>query len=68
MIRREHLPYLVGDRVYGGGRKFPNLGPSDPLGYRERDLKHKARRDALLRRMKARQKGNYMSADAKREI
>jgi hypothetical protein len=61
-------PYLVGDRVYGGGRPFPNIGPSDPMGYRERDLRHKARRDAVLRRMKANNSKNYMSADAQRSV
>lgn len=66
---KQHLPYLVGNRVYGpGGRPFPNIGPSDPLGYKERDLKYKARRNALLRRLKAKQKGNFMSSDYGREI
>lgn len=59
----ESNPYLVGNRIYGGSRSFPNLGPSDPLGYRERDLKDRARRFAMLRRMKAMQQGKYMSAD-----
>lgn len=66
--RKEHLPYSVGNRIYGGSRSFPNLGPSDPSGYRERDLKYKARRSALLRRLKAQQKGNYMSPDVGREM
>lgn len=56
-------PYLVGNRVYGGGRPFPNIGPSDPMGYRERDLRHKARQSAILRRMKAQQSKKYMSSD-----
>jgi len=51
------------NKVYGGGRSFPNLGPSDPLGYRERDLKARARRAAMLRRLKAQQRGAFMSAD-----
>lgn len=61
--QKEFLPYLVGDKVYGGGRSFPNLGPSDPLGYRERDLKARARRAAMLRRLKAQQRREFMSAD-----
>jgi len=59
----ESNPYAVGNRIYGGSRSFPNIGSSDPLGYKERDLKARARRNALLRRMKASQKGRYMSAD-----
>ena len=66
--KRDLRPYAVGKRVYGGGRSFPNIGPSDPLGYKERDAKAAARRSAMLRRMKARASGRYMSADALREI
>lgn len=66
--QRDLRPYAVGKRIYGGGRSFPNIGPSDKLGYKERDAKTKARRAALLRRMQARQKGNYMSADALRRV
>lgn len=40
--------YAAGSKTYGGGRSMPTLGPVDPLGYRERDLKLKARRNALL--------------------
>lgn len=66
--RKQHLPYSVGNRIYGGSRSFPNLGPSDPTGYKERDLKYRARRNALLRRMQAKQEGNYMSPDVGRNI
>lgn len=59
----ESNPYRVGNRIYGGSRSFPNLGPSDILGYRERDLKTKARRQALLRRMQASKGKRYMSSD-----
>ncbi len=65
---KQHLPYAAGDKIYGGGRDAPNLGPVNPLGYRERDLKYQARRDAMLRRMKAMQSGNMMSPDVGREI
>lgn len=60
------MPYLVGDKVYGGGRSFPTMGPVDKLGYAERDAKAAARRDALLRQMRANIKGNFNSADALR--
>lgn len=56
-------PYAAGAKVYGGGRSNPTSGPVDKLGYKERDLATKARRNALLRRMKAMQKGKYMTPD-----
>lgn len=56
-------PYAVGNKIYGGGRSFPTMGPVDPLGYRERDLQTKARRNAILRRLQAQNAGKYMSAD-----
>lgn len=68
MVRANVRPYLVGNRVYGGGRPHPTSGPVDPLGYRERDAKHKARKAAILRRMKAKKSKNYLSADALREV
>lgn len=61
-------PYAVGNRIYGGGRPFPTIGPVDPMGYKERDLLTKSRRSAILRRMQANVKGNYASADALRVV
>jgi hypothetical protein len=67
--KRDYLPYAVGNRVYGGGRSFPHMGPvTDTLGYRERDMKHRARRQALLNRLRAQQGGNYMSSAVGRNI
>lgn len=62
------MPYLVGNKIYGGGRSFPTMGPVDKLGYVERDAKATARRSALLRQMKANAKGDYMSADSLRRL
>lgn len=62
------MPYLVGNKVYGGGRSFPTMGPVDKLGYLERDSRMQARRNALLRQMKANAKGNYMDADSLRSL
>lgn len=61
-------PYAVGDKIYGGGRSFPTSGPVDPMGYRERDAKTAARRNAILRRLQAKQSGKYASADYLREV
>lgn len=65
---KQFLPYAAGDKIYGGGRDAPNLGPVNPMGYRDRDLKYQARRTAILRRLKANQQGNYMNADVQREL
>lgn len=65
---KQFLPYAAGDKIYGGGRDAPNLGPVDPMGHRERDLKYQARRTAMLRRLKAITTNNYASPDVGREI
>ncbi len=55
-------PYTAGNKVYGAGRPMPTIGPVNPAGYRERDRMAKARRNAILRRMRAMQSGNPMAA------
>lgn len=60
------LKYAAGTKRYGGGRDAPNIGPSDPTGYRERDAMQKARRNALLRRMQKSQSGQIMSPEVLR--
>ncbi len=65
---KQYLPYSAGRKVYGGGRDAPNIGPVDPTGHRERDLKYHARRVALQRRLKAVQSSNFGSADVGRQI
>lgn len=62
------MPYSVGNKIYGGGRSFPTMGPVDKMGYIMRDRVHAARRDAVLRRMKSMQEGKAMSADAMRGV
>lgn len=62
------MPYLVGNKVYGGGRSFPTMGPVDKLGYAERDAKLTARRNALLRQMKMNASDKHLSADSLRRI
>lgn len=65
---KQYLPYTAGNKIYGGGRDAPNLGPVDRMGYNERDLKYQARRDAVLRRLKAMKSGNYASPDVGRMV
>lgn len=65
---KQYLPYSAGNKIYGGGRDAPNIGPVDPMGHRERDLKYQARRDAMLRRLEAIKNKNFASADVGRNI
>lgn len=55
--------YATGNRVYGGNRSNPTSGPVNKSGYKERDAQAAAKRNAMLRRMKARQTGRFMSSD-----
>ena len=55
--------YSAGNKVYGAGRSNPTMGPVDKMGYKERDLAHKAKRNALLRRLKKHQSKKFMTSD-----
>jgi hypothetical protein len=45
-------PYGAGKKHYGSGRPMPTVGKvTDRAGYKQRDVKAAARRDALLRRI-----------------
>jgi hypothetical protein len=55
--------YAAGNKIYGTGRSNPTMGPVDPTGYLERDAAVRLKRNALLRRMKATNKKDYMSPD-----
>lgn len=60
--------YAVGRKVYGGGRSFPTSGKVDPTGYKERDRVAKARRDAMLKRLRANLSKNYGSPAYLRDL
>lgn len=67
--KKQTLPYLVGNRVYNGFSPSPRVGPvANRGGYKERDLKHRARRNAILKRLKAKKNKKFASADAQREV
>jgi hypothetical protein len=56
-------PYGAGAKQYGT-RGAPNVGPTNkPEAYNERDMRAKARKNAMLRRLKAQQRGKFMSSD-----
>lgn len=55
-------PYAAGNKTYGSGRPMPTIGPvASPQGYNERDNRASARKNAIMRRMKASGQGNPMS-------
>lgn len=56
--------YAAGSKVYNGGSNAPSIGRvNNQAGMAERNLATTARRNALLRRLQAGQKGNHMSAN-----
>lgn len=66
---RDFNPYAVGNVVYNGGNNAPHSGMKlDPMGYRERDQRAKVRRNAVLRRMKAQNTGNFNYPDWLRDL
>lgn len=57
-------PYAAGKKQYSSIFGAPNVGPvSDKSGYIDRDLAAKSKRNALLRRLRAGIKGNFMSSE-----
>ena len=57
--------YSAGTKQYGT-QGSPNLGPASGTaqqGYDERDLEARTRRNAMLRRMKSNQSGQFMNPD-----
>jgi len=61
-----YTPYAAGPKTYGlGASTSPHaMGLLDKSGYQERDLLAQARKDAVLRKMKAQQQGQLMSSAA----
>jgi len=62
-----YTPYAAGRKMYGSpAGQAPNGATQSPqaaAGYNARDMKVRARRNAMLRYMKAGQSGNYASSD-----
>lgn len=61
-------PYSAGRKAYGAGRDFPTIGTNNKLGYRMRDAQAKARKAAVMRRLKALQSGKIMNSDVLRRL
>lgn len=60
--------YAAGRKQYGGGRSMPNIGTVDKMGYRVRDRKARVKNQAILRRIKNMQAGNYNNPSALRGL
>jgi len=60
-----YTPYAAGDKMYGlSGRPNATSGPVSPegmQGYKQRTQVQNARKAAVLQRMQAAQKGQYMN-------
>lgn len=52
-------PYSAGNKVYPGGS--PNAMGVDPAGYADRDLKLKAKNNAIKQRLMAQVQGRFAS-------
>lgn len=62
--RTSNNKFAAGAKQYGpSGRSAPNIGPSNPAGYMERDIKAKALRNLMLKKMKAGQTGQTASPE-----
>jgi len=64
----EFNPLAAGARMYGGGRMNPTSGPVEKAGYKERDLKRRAKLNALRAKTKAMSTKNYASPDFMRDL
>lgn len=55
-------PYAAGQKRYGS-KPSPNMGPNSAPGYKDREVRAREHRNAILRRLKAQQSGQYMNPD-----
>lgn len=58
----EFNPYAAGAKIYNSVGSSPTMGPVDKTGYAERDRRLAARRNAVLKRMQAMNKGAFASS------
>jgi hypothetical protein len=64
----EFNPYAAGAKTYNGVASSPTRGAVDKTGYAERDRKLKAKRNAVLAKMKAMNAGAYASPNVQRFV
>lgn len=59
-------PYAAGEKLYGGGRSNPTMGPVQKEGYDQRDMLNRTKRQAVLNQMKKAQSGELLSPEVLR--
>lgn len=59
----EFNPYAAGAKIYSQASSSPTMGAVDKTGYADRDRRLKARRNAVLQKMKSSNKGAFSSAN-----
>jgi hypothetical protein len=62
----EFNPYAAGAKTYGMISSSPTIGPVDKTGYMDRDRRRKARKQAVLAAMKAKNAGAFANPNALR--
>lgn len=64
----EFNPYAAGAKIYGNMTMSPTSGPVDKAGYAARDRRKKAKRNAVLAKLKGMNTGAFASPDVQRFI
>lgn len=64
----EFNPYAAGSKTYNGVAKSPTRGAVDKTGYKDRDRKLAARRNAVLAKLKGQQNGAFASSNVQRFV
>ncbi len=62
----EFNPYAAGAKVYNSLSSSPTVGAVDKAGYKERDRKLAAKRNAILAKLKGQQQGAFASSNVQR--
>lgn len=64
----EFNPYAAGAKIYNNVASSPTRGAVDKTGYRERDHRLAAKRNALLGKIKGQNTGSYASSNVQRFV
>jgi hypothetical protein len=64
----EFNPYAAGAKIYNSVASSPTRGAVDKTGYKARDRKKQAMRNALLAKMKAQNTGAFASSNVQRFV
>lgn len=64
----EFNPYAAGAKIYGNMTMSPTSGPVDKTGYADRDRRKKAKRNAVLAKLKGMNTGAFADPNVQRFI